>query len=122
MTALRARRRRCIISVGARMHIPDGFLSGRTAATTGLLSVAALGWAVRHTRLHLPPRKVPLMGLSAAFVFAAMMLNFPVAGGTSGHLIGGVMTAVLLGPSGAAIVISCVLLVQCLMFADGGLM
>ncbi|MBI4580546.1 MAG: PDGLE domain-containing protein, partial [Planctomycetes bacterium] len=62
-----------------------------------------------------------LLGLSAAFVFAAQMLNFPVAGGTSGHLVGGVLTAVLLGPSAGVIVISAVLIVQCLMFADGGI-
>lgn len=62
-----------------------------------------------------------MLGLAAAFVFAAQMLNFPVAGGTSGHLVGGVLTAVLLGPSAAVLVITCVLIVQCLMFADGGL-
>lgn len=62
-----------------------------------------------------------MLGLAAAFVFAAQMLNFPVAGGTSGHLVGGVLTAVLLGPSAAVLVLTCVLLVQCLMFADGGL-
>jgi cobalt/nickel transport system permease protein len=65
---------------------------------------------------------MPLLGLAAAFVFAAQMLNFPVVGGTSGHLVGGVLTAVLLGPSAAVLVITCVLIVQCLMFADGGLM
>ena len=63
---------------------------------------------------------MPMLGLAAAFVFAAQMLNFPVAGGTSGHLVGGVLTAVLLGPSAAVLVLTCVLLVQCLMFADGG--
>lgn len=103
------------------MHIPDGFLDTRTAAATGALAAAGLGLALRQARLHLPPRRVPLLGLSAAFVFAAQMLNFPVAGGTSGHLIGGVLTAVLLGPSAAVIVISAVLIVQCLMFADGGI-
>jgi cobalt/nickel transport system permease protein len=65
---------------------------------------------------------MPLLGLAAAFVFAAQMLNFPVAGGTSGHLVGGVLTAVLLGPSAAVLVLTCVLLVQCLLFADGGLL
>lgn len=64
---------------------------------------------------------MPMLGLSAAFVFAAQMLNFPVAGGTSGHLMGGVLTAVLLGPAAAVVVMTCVLVVQCLMFADGGL-
>lgn len=103
------------------MHIPDGFLDIPTAVTTGVISVAGLGVALRHVRRTLPPQRVPLMGLAAAFVFAAQMINFPVAGGTSGHVIGGVLTAVLLGPSAAMIVLTCVLLVQCLMFADGGI-
>ena len=103
------------------MHIPDGFLDPKTAVTTGVLAAAGLGVALRQARLHLPARRVPLLGLSAAFVFAAQMLNFPVAGGTSGHLIGGVLTAALLGPSAAVIVISAVLIVQCFLFADGGI-
>jgi len=103
------------------MHIPDGFLDVRTAAATGLLGAAGLGLALRRARLHMPPRRVPLLGLAAAFVFAAQMINFPVMAGTSGHLIGGVLTAVLIGPSAAVVVISAVLIVQCLMFADGGI-
>jgi cobalt/nickel transport system permease protein len=103
------------------MHIPDGFLDSKTAAATGALAAAGLAVALRHARLHLPPRRVPLLGLAAAFVFAAQMINFPVAGGTSGHLIGAVLAATLLGPSAAVIVISAVLIVQCLMFADGGI-
>jgi len=103
------------------VHIPDGFLDGKTAVAGGILAAAGLGVALRQARLHLPPRRVPLLGLAAAFVFAAQMINFPVAGGTSGHLIGAVLAAVLLGPSGAVIVISAVLIVQCLMFADGGI-
>jgi cobalt/nickel transport system permease protein len=102
------------------MHIPDGFLDAKTALTMAGLSTLGLGIALRHTRKHLPPHKVPLLGLAAAFVFAAQMLNFPVAAGTSGHLIGAVLTAVLLCPASAVIVITCVLLVQCLLFADGG--
>jgi cobalt/nickel transport system permease protein len=104
------------------MHLPDGFLDPKTAVLTTAAATAGVGVAVRHARATLTPRQVPLLGLSAAFVFAAQMLNFPVAGGTSGHLIGGVLTAVLLGPSAAVIVIACVLIVQCLMFADGGLL
>ena len=80
------------------MHIPDGFLDVKTAASAGALSTAALSMAVRQTRLHLPQKKVPLMGLAGAFIFAAQMLNFPVPGGTSGHLVGGVLASVLLGP------------------------
>ena len=102
------------------MHIPDGFLDAKTAVATAGLAVAGLGVSLRHVRSRLPRRKIPMLGLAAAFVFAAQMLNFPVAGGTSGHLIGGVLTAVLLGPSAAVIVLASVLIVQCLLFADGG--
>jgi cobalt/nickel transport system permease protein len=103
------------------MHIPDGFLDPKTAIGTGVLAASALGLALRETKRTLPPRKVPLLGLTAAFVFAAQMINFPVAGGTSGHLMGGVLTAALLGPSAAVVVLACVLIVQCFMFADGGI-
>lgn len=103
------------------MHIPDGFLDAKTAVVAGGLAAAGLGVALRHARAHLPPRRVPLLGLAAAFVFAAQMINFPVVGGTSGHLVGAVLVAALLGPSVAVVVISAVLIVQCLMFADGGL-
>src|ERR1043166_4981334 len=104
------------------MHIPDGFLDAKTAVTAAAFSVTGVGVALRHVRLHLSQRRIPMLGLAAAFVFAAQMLNFPVAGGTSGHLVGGVFTAILLGPSAAILVMTCVLIVQCLMFADGGLM
>ena len=103
------------------MHIPDGFLDAKTAAATGTLAAGGLGVALYQAHRHLPPRKVPLMGLAAAFIFAAQMLNFPVAGGTSGHLLGGVLAAVLLGPGAAVIVLTAVLLVQCFVFADGGI-
>jgi cobalt/nickel transport system permease protein len=103
------------------MHIPDGFLDSKTAVATGVLAASGLAVALRHARLHFSPRRVPLLGLAAAFVFAAQMINFPVAGGTSGHLIGAVLAGALLGPSAAVIVISAVLIVQCLMFADGGI-
>ncbi len=103
------------------MHIPDGFLDTRTVVVTGALAAVGVAVALRHAREHLPRCRVPLLGLAAAFVFAAQMINFPVAGGTSGHLVGAVLTAVLLGPSAGVIVIAAVLLVQCLMFADGGI-
>jgi cobalt/nickel transport system permease protein len=102
------------------MHIPDGFLDGKTALAAGALAAAGLGVALRTVRRAFPPRRVPLIGLAAAFVFAAQMLNFPVVGGTSGHLIGAVLAAVLLGPSAAVLVMSTVLILQCFMFADGG--
>lgn len=103
------------------MHIPDGFLDAKTAAVAGVLAAVGLGTALRRARLSLEPKRVPLLGLGAAFVFAAQMLNFPVAGGTSGHVVGGVLIAALLGPSAAVIVLSTVLIVQCFMFADGGI-
>ncbi|MGA7979776.1 MAG: energy-coupling factor ABC transporter permease [Chromatiaceae bacterium] len=103
------------------MHVPDGFLDAPTAVTTGVLALTGLALALRHARRCLPPSRVPLLGLAAAFVFAAQMINFPVAGGTSGHLVGSVLVAVLLGPSAAVIVLTAVLIVQCLMFADGGI-
>jgi cobalt/nickel transport system permease protein len=103
------------------MHIPDGFLDAPTALATGGLAAAGVGVALRQAHRHLPPRRVPLLGLAASFVFAAQMINFPVAGGTSGHLVGAVLTAALLGPSAAVIVLTAVLIVQCLVFADGGL-
>jgi cobalt/nickel transport system permease protein len=102
------------------VHIPDGFLDARTAVATSVLATAGLGLALAGVRRTVPPRRIPLIGLAAAFVFAAQMLNFPVAGGTSGHLIGAVLAAVLLGPSAAVLVMSAVLILQCLMFADGG--
>ena len=104
------------------MHIPDGFLDGKTMASTAVLSAGALSLAVRQLRRQLPRRRVPLMGLAGAFVFAAQMLNFPIAGGTSGHLLGSVLIAVLLGPGAAVLVLTAVLIVQCLVFADGGLL
>ena len=103
------------------MHIPDGFLDAKTALATAALAAAGLGVALWHARTRLPPRNVPLLGVSAAFVFAAQMVNFPVFGGTSGHLIGAVLTSALLGPSAAVIVLSAVLIVQCFVFADGGI-
>jgi cobalt/nickel transport system permease protein len=102
------------------MHIPDGFLDAKTAVATGALAATGLGIALAHVRRRLPPRRIPLLGLTAAFVFATQMLNFPVAGGTSGHLIGAVLAAILLGPGGAVVVMSAVLILQCFMFADGG--
>jgi cobalt/nickel transport system permease protein len=78
--------------------------------------------ALRQVRRRLPPRRVPLLGVAAAFLFAAQMVNFPVAGGTSGHLVGGVLAAALLGPSAAIVVLTTVLIVQCFLFADGGVL
>jgi cobalt/nickel transport system permease protein len=104
------------------MHLPDGLLDLGTAGTTAALSASGIFAALRRLRDGLPRRKVPLMGLAAAFLFTAQMLNFPIAGGTSGHLVGAVLAAVLLGPSAAMVVMTAVLLAQCFLFADGGLL
>ena len=105
-----------------RVHIPDGFIDGKTVATTAALAVAGVGLALRHVRQTLPARHIPMLGLSAAFLFAAQMLNFPVVAGTSGHLIGGVLVAAMLGPSAAVVVVTTVLIVQCFLFQDGGVL
>ena len=104
------------------MHIPDGFVSVGTAAATYAGSVGALAYCVRRTRQTLQERFVPLMGVMGAFVFAAQMINFAVAGGTSGHLLGGALVAILLGPSAGTLVLTAVLIVQALIFQDGGLL
>lgn len=104
------------------MHIPDGFLDAKTIASTTVFSVGGIGAALRQLKLDLTSREIPMIGLAAAFIFAAQMVNFPVVGGTSGHLIGAVLACVLLGPSAAVIVLTAVLVVQCFLFADGGVL
>jgi cobalt/nickel transport system permease protein len=101
------------------VHIPDGFLDGPTSLGAAGVAAAGLGVSVRKAADALDDRRAPLAGLVAAFVFAVQMLNFPVANGTSGHLLGAVLAAVLVGPWAAVICIAVVLLVQAL-FADGG--
>ncbi|MDD5084828.1 MAG: energy-coupling factor ABC transporter permease [Candidatus Omnitrophica bacterium] len=102
------------------MHIPDGFLNAPTWIGSGIVSLAGLGFILGKIREKLRDKTVALMGVMSAFVFAAQMINFPIAAGTSGHLLGGVLAAVLLGPLPAVIVITVVLVVQCLVFQDGG--
>ncbi len=104
------------------MHIPDAVLSPAVASTCGVLAAGGLGLALSRLRGELRDRTPVLMGIMAAFVFAAQMVNFPIPPGVaSGHLLGGVLAAVLLGPWAGAVVIAAVLIVQCLLFADGGL-
>jgi len=103
------------------MHAPDGFLTAGTAVATGALSVAGIGVSLRRARDELSDRMVPLAGLTAAFVFAAQMVNFPIGGGVSGHLIGAALAAVLLGPWVGTLVVAVVVMVQALLFADGGI-
>ena len=102
------------------MHIPDGFLDAPTSVATGVLAVGALAYCVKRAQGELDDKLAPMAGLTAAFVFAVQMLNFPVALGTSGHLLGGLLAAVLVGPAAGAMCLAVVLLVQAL-FADGGL-
>ena len=102
------------------MHAPDGFLSTGTAIVTGLTSLVVIGFALRQSREQLKDKSIPLAGITAAFIFAAQMFNFPVAAGTTGHLIGGALAAILLGPSVGAVVVTIVVVVQALVFADGG--
>ncbi len=103
------------------MHVPDGFLTAQTSLATAAVAAVGVGIALRGARRELDDRTAPLAGLVAVFVFAAQMLNFPVGAGTSGHLLGGVLAAVLVGPFTATLCISVVLLVQAIAFADGGL-
>ncbi|MET3963395.1 cobalt/nickel transport system permease protein [Marmoricola sp. OAE513] len=103
------------------MHVPDGFLDAPTSVATGAVAVVGVGLALRGARRELDDRTAPLAGLVAAFVFATQMINFPVGAGTSGHLLGGALAAVLVGPFTAVLCTSTVLLVQCLLFADGGI-
>jgi cobalt/nickel transport system permease protein len=103
------------------MHVPDGFLDAPTSVATGAVAAAAVAVSLRKARGETDERTAPLAGLTAAFVFAVQMLNFPVGVGTSGHLMGGALAAVLVGPWTAVLVLSVVLAVQALLFADGGL-
>jgi len=102
------------------MHIPDGFLSNEVALACAVPAAAAVAYGLRRAERELDDRRAPLLGVTAAFVFAAQMLNFPVAGGTSGHFLGAALAAVLLGPWLAAVVLAVVLVVQAFVFADGG--
>ncbi len=103
------------------MHVPDGFLDAPTSLATGAAAAAGVTLALRKARAELDERAAPLAGLTAAFVFAAQMVNFPVGIGTSGHLMGGALAAVLVGPWTGVLAVSVVLTIQALLFADGGL-
>lgn len=103
------------------MHIPDGFINTGVAVAADAVAAGTVGLSLKKAADTMEDKQAPLAGLVAAFVFAVQMLNFPVAAGTSGHLLGGVLATVLVGPWLGAICISLVLLVQALFFADGGL-
>jgi cobalt/nickel transport system permease protein len=104
------------------MHIPDGFLNLAVALVCWLVAITVVSVAIRKTNHALGQKLVPLMGIMAAFIFAAQMINFPVAGGTSGHLLGGTLAAIILGPWPAVLVMTSVIAVQGLLFQDGGLL
>jgi cobalt/nickel transport system permease protein len=110
-----------MLDIPIALHIPDGFLSGGVALACGLLAIAAVGYALRIANVELDEARVPLLGVLAAFIFAAQMLNFPIAGGTSGHFLGATLAAVLLGPWLACLVMAVVIGVQAFAFADGGI-
>lgn len=103
------------------MHIPDGFLSTPVWGSTAGISAVYIAAVMGYLKKMLRQRLVPIMGVLGAFIFAAQMLNFPVAGGTSGHLLGGVLAAVIVGPAAGSFILATVLVVQCLIFQDGGL-
>ncbi|MFZ6031073.1 MAG: energy-coupling factor ABC transporter permease [Chloroflexota bacterium] len=104
------------------MHIPDGFLSIVVSVVLWLMSLAAVGYAIRRVSADMDERKLPLMGVVAAAIFAGQMLNFSVAGGTSGHLMGAALATILLGPWAAILVMTIVVSVQAVLFQDGGLL
>ena len=103
------------------MHIANGIVDARVSAAFAIVSLVALGFCVMRGRLDLDDRLAPMAGLVAAFIFAVQMLNFQVLPGVSGHLLGGALAAVLVGPWVGALCVATVLIVQCLLFADGGL-
>ncbi len=104
------------------MHIPDGFVSTPVVAAGAAIAAGSIAYAVKATSKKLGEKQIPMMGVLAAFIFAAQMLNFPIPGGTSGHLIGAALAAILLGPWAGILIMTSVLLVQSLIFQDGGLL
>lgn len=106
----------------APLHIPDGFLNVIISILFWIISIALIAVAIRQSQNTLKERQIPLMGIMAAFIFAAQMINFPVAGGTSGHLLGGTLAAIVLGPWAGMLVMTSVVGLQALLFQDGGLL
>ena len=103
------------------MHIPDGFVDLKTAVSTGVVSAGGLAAAIYKVRSYFKGRVIALMGIICALIFALQMINFTIPGGTSGHLLGGALAAIILGPHAGAIVIAVVLIVQAFIFMDGGI-
>jgi cobalt/nickel transport system permease protein len=111
-----------VIPAGVLLHIPDGFLHLLVSAVCWLLTLLIVGMAVSQTRRDFDERLVPLAGIMAAFIFAGQMLNFPVAGGTSGHFVGAALAFIVLGPWLGLLAMTAVIAVQALIFQDGGLL
>lgn len=103
------------------MHLPDGFLDAPTSAATAVVAATGIALALRRARADLDDRTTPMTGLVAVFVFAAQLLNFPIGMGTSGHLLGGALAAILVGPWTATLALTVVVTVQALLFGDGGI-
>jgi cobalt/nickel transport system permease protein len=103
------------------LHIPDGFLNLPVSLLTWIASIVLIAVCLKHVQREYQERAVPLMGVCAAFIFAAQMINFPIPGGTSGHLLGGTLAGVLLGPWAGSLVMAVVFIVQAVLFQDGGL-
>jgi cobalt/nickel transport system permease protein len=108
-------------AVDPTLHAPDGIVSVPVALAMWLITAIVVGVAVRRTDQRLEGQSIPLLGVTAAFIYAAQMVNFPIIGGTSGHLLGGVLAAILVGPWAGTLVMVCVIAVQALIFQDGGL-
>jgi len=103
------------------LHIPDGYLDMHIAIIFYLLSAVVLGYSILRAKKEIDEKKIPLVGVVAAGIFAAQMLNWPIPGGTSAHLVGGAIAAILLGPYLGCIAMASVLIIQCLFFGDGGI-
>jgi len=111
-----------VLAIGSKMHIPDGFLNVLVSIVFWLLTIIGIGVALWRAGKELDERQVPLMGVLGATIFAGQMLNFSVTGGTSGHLLGAALAAILLGPWPAVLVMTSVVSIQALLFQDGGLL
>ena len=115
-------KKRTELVVTSSMHIPDGFLSTPVWATLDVVSAPAVAWVARRAQRDTQDHRIPLLGVMGAFVFAAQMVNFPVGPGTSGHLVGGALLTVVLGPAAASLVLTAILVFQALIFQDGGVL
>jgi cobalt/nickel transport system permease protein len=110
-----------VILKGETMHIPDGYLDWWICVAMYVISAIVIGYSIKKVRGSMDGQHIPLIGVVAAGIFAAQMLNWPIVGGTSAHFVGGALAAILLGPYAATLAMTSVLVVQCLVFGDGGI-